>query len=164
MNLAGIRQLFDYTEWANQLTLGAVEKLTKDQQQFDFKISHGSILGTLAHMAGSEWVWLERWRGVSHSSLWAASDFDDLATLSARWRQVEADRRALLGELTEELLQQPLSYKNMKGEPHTLPLAGQMQHVINHATLHRGQVIGLIRQLGAQPPAVDLLYYLLGSK
>jgi uncharacterized damage-inducible protein DinB len=39
-----------------------------------------------------------------------------------------------------------------------------MQHVVNHATLHRGQVVGMIRQLGLQPPAVDLLYYLIAQK
>jgi len=35
-----------------------------------------------------------------------------------------------------------------------------MQHVANHATLHRGQVVGLIRQLGIEPPSTDLLFYL----
>lgn len=29
------------------------------------------------------------------------------------------------------------------------------------STLHRGQVIGMIRQLGIAPPAVDLIFYLL---
>jgi uncharacterized damage-inducible protein DinB len=36
-----------------------------------------------------------------------------------------------------------------------------MQHVVNHATLHRGQVVGMIRQLGITPPATDLLFYLM---
>ena len=30
-------------------------------------------------------------------------------------------------------------------------------HVINHQTYHRGQITTLIRQLGIQPPAIDLL-------
>ncbi|MFN0112521.1 MAG: DinB family protein [Blastocatellia bacterium] len=45
-----------------------------------------------------------------------------------------------------------------------MPLVAQMQHVINHATLHRGQIVGMIRQLGIAPPAVDLLFYLLAQK
>jgi uncharacterized damage-inducible protein DinB len=32
------------------------------------------------------------------------------------------------------------------------------QHVVNHATLHRGQVVGMIRQLGIVPPSTDLLF------
>jgi uncharacterized damage-inducible protein DinB len=164
MNLNDIRTLFDYTEYANQLALDAAEKVTDEQLRQDVKISHGSILGTLAHMAGAEWVWLSRWQGTSPSEIWNDQTFADLTALRARWQQIEADRRALLETLSEDVLPQELSYRNIKGEPFTLPLIVQMQHVVNHATLHRGQVVGMIRQLGIAPPAVDLLYYLLAQK
>jgi uncharacterized damage-inducible protein DinB len=29
-------------------------------------------------------------------------------------------------------------------------------HIVNHATLHRGQVMGMLRQFGKQPPGTDL--------
>lgn len=161
MNRHDIRKLFDYTEWANHLVLDAAEKLTVEQQHHDFKISHGSLHGTLVHMAGAEWIWLERWHGTSHSHGWHGADFADLAALRARWQAIEAARRALLDELSEEALQRELSYRNLKGEPFTLPLSAQMQHVVNHATLHRGQVVGMMRQLGLTPPGVDLLYFLI---
>jgi len=35
-----------------------------------------------------------------------------------------------------------------------------MQHVANHATLHRGQVVGMMRQLGIAPPSTDLFFFL----
>jgi uncharacterized damage-inducible protein DinB len=164
MNLKDIRRLFDYTEYANRLALDAAEKLTEEQRRYDFKISHGSIHGTLVHMAGAEWVWLERWKGVSHSRIWAPDDFAGVAALRARWQEIENERRQLLESMTEERLHQDLSYKNIKGEPFALPLVEQMQHAVNHATLHRGQVVGMIRQLGVQPPAVDLLYYLIAQR
>jgi uncharacterized damage-inducible protein DinB len=164
MNLNDISRLFDYTDYANGLALDAAEKLTEEQRRHDFKISHASIHGTLVHMAGAEWIWLERWKGVSHSQIWTSDDFADVATLRSRWLEIEAGRRQLLENLTEEILLQDLSYKNIKGEPFTLPLAEQMQHVVNHSTLHRGQVVGMIRQLGLQPPAVDLVYYLIAQK
>jgi len=164
MNLDDIGRLFDYTEYANHLALDAAEKLTEEQQKHDFKISHGSIHGTLAHMAGAEWIWLERWKGVSHSRIWTADDFTGIPALRLRWREIENERRQSLESLNEERLHQELSYKNIKGEPFTLPLVEQMQHVVNHATLHRGQVVGMIRQLGVQPPVVDLLYYLIAQK
>jgi uncharacterized damage-inducible protein DinB len=164
MNLNDIRQLFDYTEYANLLALDAAEKLTDEQLRLDFKISHGSILGTLAHMAGAEWIWLSRWQGLSPSEIWTSETFADLAALRQRWQEIEAGRRALLEGLTMDKLHAELSYRNIKGEPFTLPLIQQMQHVVNHATLHRGQVVGMIRQLGIAPPAVDLLYYLIAQK
>jgi uncharacterized damage-inducible protein DinB len=75
-----------------------------------------------------------------------------------------ANHQVLDEGLSEEFVQRDLSYRNLKGEPLTLPLIEQMQHLVNHATLHRGQVVGMIRQLGIQPPAVDLLYYLITRK
>lgn len=164
MNLNDIRHLFDYTEYANQLVLDAAEKLADEQLRHDFKISHGSILGTLAHMAGAEWVWLSRWQGTSPSEIWNSETFADLTALRQRWQQIEAERRALLEGMTMDELHHDLSYRNIKGEPFTLPIVAQMQHVVNHATLHRGQVVGMIRQLGVAPPAVDLLYYLLAKQ
>lgn len=164
MNLNDIRQLFDYTECANHLALDAAEKLTDEQLRQDVKISHGSILGTLAHMAGAEWVWLSRWQGTSPSEIWNDKTFADLAALRARWQQIETERRALLEGLTMDALHADLSYRNIKGDAFSLPLVAQMQHVVNHATLHRGQIVGMIRQLGIAPPAVDLLYYLLAQK
>ena len=164
MNLNDIRALFDYTDYANALALDAAEKLTDEQLRHDFKISHRSILGTLAHMAGAEWVWLSRWQGTSPSEIWNDKTFADLSALRARWTEIEAGRRGMLEGLTMDALHAELSYRKIKGEPFTLPLVAQMQHVVNHATLHRGQVVGMIRQLGIAPPAVDLLYYLLAQK
>lgn len=164
MNLNDIRQLFDYTDYANHLVLDAAETLTDDQLRQDVKISHGSIFGTLAHMAGAEWIWLSRWQGVSPAEIWNGKTFADLAALRARWQQIETDRKTLLDNLTMDALHAELSYTNLKGETFRLPLVVQMQHVVNHATLHRGQVVGMIRQLGIAPPAVDLLFYLLAKK
>src|SRR5262245_40220297 len=164
MNLDDIRRLFDYTDYANGLALDAAENLTEEQRRHDFKISHGSIHGTLVHMAGAEWIWLERWRGASHSRIWTADDFGEVAALRSRWREIGAGRQERLHNLAEDGLGEDVTYKNLKGEPFTLPLVEQMQHVVNHSTLHRGQVVGMIRQLGLQPPAVDLVYYLIARK
>jgi len=164
MNLSDIRHLFDYTEWANDLACDAATKLADDDLRRDFKISHNSIFGTLLHMAGAEWIWLERWHGTSPGkeawSLWTADSCADLATLTRRWRDI-VDRRAdLIRQLDEERLNAPLSFTLLNGDSSSMRLGDQMQHVVNHATLHRGQVVGMVRQLGITPPATDLLFYL----
>jgi uncharacterized damage-inducible protein DinB len=50
-------------------------------------------------------------------------------------------------------------YQNLKGETWRYPLWQQMHHVVNHSTYHRGQVVTMLRQLGAAAPATDLLVY-----
>jgi uncharacterized damage-inducible protein DinB len=165
MNLSDIRRLFDYTEWANGLAMDAAAKLSEDGLRRDVGISHGSIFGTLLHMAGAEWIWLERWHGQSPPkseawSLWKTDSCADLAVLNERWRNLVARRSRFISELDESRLQADLPFKLLSGDPSSLPLVDQMQHVVNHATLHRGQVVGMIRQLGLEPPSTDLLFYL----
>ena len=169
MNLSDIKHLFDYTEWANELVRKAAAELSDDDLRRDVGISHGSIFGTLLHMAGAEWIWLERWQGQSPVgkdawSLWESDSCTDLATLDQRWRDVTDRRAAFLNALDESRLGEELSFKLLNGDKGSLPLADQMQHVANHATLHRGQVVGMIRQLGIVPPATDLSYYLRSKR
>ena len=165
MNLSDIRHLFDYTEWANGLALDAAAKLPDENLRRDFQISHGSIFGTLLHMAGAEWIWLERWHGHSPAgkdawALWKTESCADLATLKERWREVVDRRASFISELDESRLAAELPFTLLSGDPSSMRLVDQMQHVANHATLHRGQVVGMIRQLGIAPPSTDLLFYL----
>jgi uncharacterized damage-inducible protein DinB len=165
MNLSDIRHLFDYTEWANELALKAAAELPDEDLRRDFKISHRSIFATLLHMAAAEWIWLERWHGRSPAakeawSLWTTDSCADLLILNQRWREVIERRAKFISELEEPVLAAELSFKLLSGDPNSLRLVDQMQHVVNHATLHRGQVVGMIRQLGIAPPATDLLFYL----
>lgn len=165
MNLADIRHLFDYTEWANDLAIDAASKLSDENLRRDFGISHKSILGTLVHMAGAEWIWWERWNGRSPAkheawSLWSTESCADLETLKQRWNNLLASRTQFISQLDEERLNAELAFKLLSGDPSSMRLIDQMQHVVNHATMHRGQVVGMIRQLGLDPPSTDLIFYL----
>ena len=165
MNLSDIKHLFDYTEWANELALKAAAELSDENLHRDFSISHGSIFGTLLHMAGAEWIWLERWHGRSPAkaeawSMWTPESCGDLGVLNDRWQNVIDVRSQFISELDEERLAAELAFKLLSGDPSSMRLVDQMQHVANHATMHRGQVVGMIRQLGIDPPSTDLLFYL----
>ena len=165
MNLADIQQLLTYTEWANDLAMEAAGKLEDEHLQRDFGISHKSIFGTLVHMAGAEWIWLERWHGNSPTkaeawSRWSTDACNDLLTLKDRWTELVNKRTKYVSQLAESTLAGELAFKLLSGDPSSMPLINQMQHVVNHATMHRGQVVGMIRQLGMEPPATDLLFYL----
>ena len=164
MNVSDIRHLFDYTEWANQLAMDAAAKLPDEDLRRDVGISHRSIFGTLLHMAGAEWIWLERWHGRSPAkaqawSQWTPETCADLPALTDRWRNVIDERTRFLSGLAEEQLEAELAFKLLSGDPSSMRLVHQMQHIVNHSTMHRGQIVGMIRQLGIDPPSTDLLFY-----
>ena len=165
MNLQDIRQLFDYTEWANDLAMEAADELPDEDLHRDVGISHNSIFGTLLHMAGAEWIWLERWNGRSPAkaeawSMWTPESCADLAMLNDRWTDVVDQRAQFIASLDETRLAAELPFRLLSGDPNSMRLVDQMQHVANHATMHRGQVVGMIRQLSIEPPSTDLLFYL----
>jgi len=165
MNLTDIRHLFNYTEWANGLAMDAADKLSDDNLRREVGISHKSIFGTLLHMAGAEWIWLERWNGRSPAkdvawSMWTTDSCADLPMLKERWRNLVDIRAQFVANLDEERLAAELPFKLLSGDASSMRLVNQMHHVANHATLHRGQVVGMIRQLGIDPPSTDLLFYL----
>ena len=169
MNLTDIQHLFTYTEWANALALEAAAKLPEEDLRRDVGISHKSIFGTLSHMAGAEWIWLERWHGRSPAKeeawpRWSVESLGDLATLKLRWDEVRNQRTRFVSELNEANLETELAFKLLNGDASSMRLVDQMLHVVNHATMHRGQVVGMIRQLGIDPPATDLLVYVRSRK
>lgn len=165
MNLSDIRRLFDYTEWANDSAMEAADQLPEADLRRDVGVSHQSIFGTLLHMAGAEWIWLERWNGRSPVkaeawSMWTPEACADLATLNDRWSELIDRRAQFLAGMEEGRLAAELPFRLLSGDQSSMPLVDQMQHVVNHATMHRGQIVGMIRQLGIEPPATDLIFYL----
>ncbi|MFN0123384.1 MAG: DinB family protein [Blastocatellia bacterium] len=159
MNTTDIRMLHEYTIWANQRMLDAIDQLGVADQQRENGISHGSIHGTALHMLFGEWVWLARWKGNSPAAPLPAADYPDIAAIRAHWRQVENERADFIATLTDEALQAGCAYAAINGDRFTNPLGLLMQHCFNHATLHRGQVVGMIRQLGVTPPQTDFLFF-----
>jgi len=80
--------------------------------------------------------------------------------LKRQWSEVIERRTQFVSALDEPGLAADLSFNLLNGDASSMPLVNQLQHVANHATLHRGQVVGMIRQLGLEPPATDLIFYL----
>jgi uncharacterized damage-inducible protein DinB len=164
MNLEDINQSYDYTQWANALVLEAAAKVPDEVLYRDAGASHTSIFGTLSHTAAADWIWLNRWRGRSPGkeearSTWGLESCGNLPTLKDRWREVIDARNQFISELDEARLQVDLQFRLLNGDASSMRLVNQMQHVVNHATLHRGQVVVMLRQNGFEPPATDMLYY-----
>ena len=51
----------------------------------------------------------------------------------------------------------PMTCTSTRGEQWTYPLWRMIAHLLNHQSYHRGQVTNYLRQLGVEPPRLDLL-------
>lgn len=159
MELETIRALYDYNTWANHRVLEACGALTEEQFHRDLGSSFRSVRGTVVHILGAEWVWLERWHGRSPAALPADWEFPDLASVRARWGEIEGAFGKFVAGLAPADLDRVIAYRNFRGNPFAYPLRSMLHHVVNHSTYHRGQVTTMLRQLGAQARPTDLLRY-----
>jgi uncharacterized damage-inducible protein DinB len=150
-------RLFDYTVWANHKLMRVAATLSVDDYKRDLKSSHGGVRGTLVHTMSAEWVWLERWKGISPTRHFDESELPDIVALSDRWSVIEQHRASWLESLKPEAMPQSLRYRNLQGQELETPLWQMVQHVANHSTYHRGQLVTMFRQLGAKAVSTDLI-------
>lgn len=159
MILDEIRRLYEYTDWANERLLAALGTLSEEQYTRQVVSSFPSIRATLGHIAGSEWVWLQRWTG-SHPTAQPGWSVDaPLRQIAENVRATASGRRKYLEQLQERDLDGTLTYRNLKGQEFANRLGDMLFHVVNHSSSHRGQLITMIRQVGATPPSLDLIVF-----
>lgn len=160
MNLAALQTLLDYHYWARDRFLEALTRLSTDAYTTARGSSFASIRDTAVHIYSAEWAWHSRWRGTSPAAPVTADTLPDVGALAAAWRDLEAQVRAFVNELGEEGMSRSFTYRNYAGKEGTSIFWHMAQHVVNHASYHRGQVTTLIRQAGAEPPqSTDLIAY-----
>ncbi len=159
MDREWIQSLYAYHRWANGRVLTAAAPLTPAQFTQDLGSSYPSVRDTLTHLLSADWIWLMRWRGTSPKEMLSPSAFPSVPALGERWAEVANEQSAFVSSLTAEELRRPLAYVNTTGERWQYPLWQTLLHVVNHGTYHRGQVTTMLRQLGAEPVATDLLVF-----
>jgi uncharacterized damage-inducible protein DinB len=154
-----IALLTEFNAWANRRVLAAVEVLTPEQFTRDLGSSYKSVRDTLAHILGVEWVWLERLQGRSPEAIPAATEYADVKVLRTRWAEVEKSFREYTEELTKAELDEELGYQTFNFGPGKNPRWQMIQHLVNHGSYHRGQVVTMLRQLGAKAVGTDLITF-----
>jgi len=153
---ADLARLLDYTVWANHRVMRGAALLSAAEFRRDLGSSHGGVRGTLVHMMGAEHIWLERWKGVSGARLFDEGEFKDVVALRDRWTVVEEHRAAWFKGLRKDAVQEEIHYRNLEGKAFEAPLFQLVQHVVNHSTYPRGQVVALLRILGSRGVTTDL--------
>jgi len=161
MTLQDLRTLLDYHYWARDRLLAAIQPLAPEDYLRDLGSSFKSIRDTAVHIYAAEWIWYSRWQGENPTALLSADRFPDVASLREAWTAHEAKMRAFLETMGEQrALERVIEYKLLSGDAGASPFWHMLQHVVNHASYHRGQVTTMLRQLGARPAKpMDLIAY-----
>jgi len=153
-----------YSAWANRLLLDACAALTAEEINRDLRISHANILATLSHIYDGESVWLDRLRTRPEAGPWRLpmdpTPKLSLDELRRRWPELWDGYRRLLEDSSEADFGVELPTQ-LPQSLEVLPWWKILRHMLDHSTLHRGQVVGMIRSLDHQPPAINRMDYFL---
>jgi len=155
-----IRALYDYNEWANNHVLEAAFLLSDEEFSRKQGASFESVEGNLAHIAGAQIIWLERWTGGSNSK--PVLEFQKLRGLPSIRETVErshAELRSFIASLTDTRLEEVLAYHDSAGSPYERVMWQLMAHVVNHGTHHRAETAMAMGLVGKPMRELDYSYF-----
>ena len=150
MTAAEARRHLAYSTWASKRILNAAQALPDDQRDRDLGASHKGVMHTLHHVVMADRNWLHRV---------LATPPPDAGRIEEEWPRLWKQWEDLAASWSDADLDRVIEYRDLKGNPHSSLLKEIVMHVVNHATLHRGQVMAMLRQLGVVPPPTDLIFF-----
>lgn len=142
------QEMWAYSTWANQLIYEALMQLPEEDER---------CRGWFAHILAAQDIWLARLRDDAPAQVAVFPDatLDDCGEWMKRshsnwahWLASEPDFGATC------------TYQTTTGAEFSDGVQDLVAHVVNHGTHHRAQISARIRELGATPPATDLIFYL----
>jgi uncharacterized damage-inducible protein DinB len=149
-----------YNAWANQAMTDAILEMDEHTHQQIVKSSFPNLYATVLHMWDAESIWWQRMEG--HAQLLIPSKefnptmkeaVNGLLNQSSEWSN-------WMNRVSEEQVLRNFDYKNIKGEAFTSGVWQVVHHLFNHGTYHRGQLVTMMRELGATViPSTDFIHW-----
>jgi uncharacterized damage-inducible protein DinB len=154
MTPAEARLHLQYSAWASRKLIDAARAVPDADFEKPVGISHNSLLGTLAHVYWADWIWFTRTVEPMEKP------GQTREALETAWPELLDKWVAWAEQANEDEINRVVEYRSiLDGQIARSPAWQIVLHVVNHATLHRGQVMGMLRQMGIAPPHTDLMIF-----
>lgn len=155
--LTQIKKLAQYNHWANQEFILWLEKADSAQWSKFVESSFSSLELTVRHLWNAESGWLS----TLQKEPWKVAIDKDMVLNQSEilqgFRKTSEEFMSFVEAMTESQLHET---RNIGKNEKPISLADIIQHVYNHATFHRGQLVTIGRQAGMKnPPRTDYIYY-----
>jgi uncharacterized damage-inducible protein DinB len=158
-----LQQYAAYNIWATRLLTDRINKLSDEEINREIGSSFPSIYKTLQHMWLAEEIWWKRLKLTENIVLESeqfTGTFNEMAIKLSLQSQQFKD---WIDNATAMQLVHVFAYIRNK-EQLKMPVNEMLQHVFNHATYHRGQLVTMLNQLGADKiPGTDFSAFCRGK-
>ena len=153
-----LQQYAAYNVWANRLLMEVIVKLPEALHTKEIQSSFTGLHATILHLWDSESAWWQRIKlqevvippsvHFKGNTIDAANGLQHQDRLWEQW----------VNNATEAALVHVFAYQNSKKEHFKQPVCQVLLHVFNHSSYHRGQMVTMLRQLGADKiPNTDFI-------
>jgi len=150
-----IEMLISHNISCREPVLKTLEEISPEKFTEDLHVGKASIRNMLVHLADTEKYWISLLRGAKRNRLHPA-DFDSIQSIREIWCEIEEKTLDYIRDLPEEHLHH---VRNVVWGESTVSftIGKALIHMATHEIHHRGLLIGLMRQLGLEPPDVNML-------
>jgi uncharacterized damage-inducible protein DinB len=137
-----------YNAWANGLLLDVIRVLPEETQRKEVVSSFPSLRATLLHLMDAESMWWQRLQLQEKVTRPSETFEGDGRMLAAAIQQLDLQWLEYVTRSGEHVLEHVFHYQNTKREQFKQPVWQMLQHLFNHSTYHRGQLVTMLRQVG----------------
>jgi uncharacterized damage-inducible protein DinB len=152
--------LIEYNSWANQRVLSRAASLTLEQLNEPTWLSRGNLLSTLIHIIDTQWFWRSACQeGRLPVDELSETQFADMKSLRACWKEEDERLHAYASTLTDEQLESDVQYTWPRARPRSKKLWHILMHIVNHGTHHRSEVGQYMATLDHSPRDLDFILF-----
>jgi uncharacterized damage-inducible protein DinB len=151
-------KLIQYNTWANRQITTIISPLTNNLFEQSVGGSFGSLKATIIHLLESDYLWLQRWKGIPLADI-PSWDTSTATTIMNTWIPLQDEMISLAEKISPT---QNIHFITRKGVPFDLPFEEIVTHLSHHGSYHRGQLTHILRELGQKPIATD--YFIFATK
>ncbi len=149
-----------YNSWANGLLLDVISALPEEKQQMEINSSFNSLFKTVLHMLDANSIWWQRLKLQEHIIRPSEEFQGDMKKLSDMMKEQDGLWLEWISNASEPQIQHEFKYQNSKRESFKQPIFEMLLHLFNHSTYHRGQIVTMLRQAGAEKiPPTDFIVW-----
>ena len=156
---SNLKKMAAYNTWANQQLANWVANADSAQWHQPLESSFPTLELTVRHLWNAEKGWLSTLQNAPWTAAITAEQTITTTALLDGFLKTSSEFQWFVESMNEADFQ---STRPLGKQAQPIDCAGIIQHVFNHATYHRGQLITMGRQVGLpNPPRTDYIFFLM---
>jgi len=147
-----VKNLLEYNEEVRHRYFDALTKLPWDELVKNREASFHSLRNIFIHTLGAIDYWLDFLLKEQLHSHREFNEYNSIEDIRRYMQQVEARLHRYLDSLSSKELMKKYTRTNDAGENIEITAEDVLVHVFEEEVHHRGEIIGLLWQMGVEPP------------